>query len=1802
MADQKFKLTLNGNLDPGKSFEEQEIAKYFKIKESYKLSADRSESSRHPLELTDSDIVQIETSSGLEWICLADDIPAIYGEESNKNRADGVETYHMNPEIRSRGGGARSGEDKIKNAILNIIIPEGAKITAQALAKKIDEKKCPNPGLFKLDINGNTIPVVEMPSDRVCLLLIHGTISSYESGFANIDSALWAKMMNLYDGHIYAFNHKTLTKSPIENTLELIQGLPDSIMLDIISHSRGGLVADTLARCDYRNDVIGFSKDDIHLMETEFDDDDQVDYVDRIIQAMKDLNEEANKKRVSINKIVRVACPAAGTILLSKRLDHYLNAILSLLGLAVGSKLNPIYQYVKLFLLKVVEEKSNPESFPGLWSMVPGSTFQVINNRNTKLSSHLVSISGDSKIGGGFLHSLSVILTNLYYWRENDFVVNTNSMTKGLINRRTHVFFKIQNKKIDHFSYFKEETHMKIVLSALNNQSIQNVSWTSIRKSFTKRGIVFKLADMGVLKPKLESGKRPIVILVPGIMGSNIYHKEDRKWLDFEEINKGALGSSLNVSNYKDTSADSIISDFYEDFHDFLTDNHHDVVVHPFDWRQSLSNSVGKLDEVIERVMSHNQPVRIVAHSMGGLLVRQWKIEKDQAWKKFRAKVDSRFIMLGTPWKGSHLLMEVFTGDSNRVKQLHLLDFKHNKRQLLESLFKHQGLFDLLPITDDTLDQQETWDKVYDAAGKRNMAKITDQGHLPYYRKFKSDVSPHLKIDALDSEYIYYVAGKNKKTINNYEIKRSFFRGKYVDYEHTEEGDGSVTWETGIPEGLNPEHLYYVNVEHGNLANDKDIFLGLLEIIEKGKTRQSSFSKSKIKRGSSRGGASQKEFTSINEVPLLDSDPLNNIFGISTYEDEVEEEQTVLEVEVFNGDLKWSKFPVMVGHFKHDGIVSAERALDKYLGNKLSERHLMGFYPGNIGEQDIIFDHEVSPIGAVIIGLGDKDDLTGFNLAKSVEKAMLKYAVFFRDNKMDLDNHEEVSTSISTLLIGSNYGKLPMKESIRSILLGIINANAIIGQFESLKKIKKVEFVDYYEDNAYQCYKILQEIRDEKNTVKIVLEDEICIGYRNKRRLLRDESRSWWQSFSTELKIEDVYDKDCKKREVEYLDFGTYNNQASASQDRLYVNISLARYIAEELSTEERWDPVNSKVIFEMLLPNRYKDFIRNHRNIEWRVNEAAAAFPWEMFHDFAFGDNPTFTESGLIRQLYSDDSNIRPALVRKNNALVIANPLFKKDGLPTLPGARDEGEAVVKILEDHKFAVTDKIEKGPLEIIKSLFSGEFKVLHIASHGLYNFSEGKVGIAIGDGQLLTPGTINQLSAIPEFVFINCCFSGKTVAEDEGYSKSRNMLAANIGTQLIKMGVKAVVVAGWAVNDNAAQVFAKSLYEELLDGAFFGDAVKKARYDCYHAYKDYNTWGAYQCYGDQFYSLTPGGKSYGDKGNLSLENEIIMELDNLLSSAKSLEISIGDRSSIDWIYDKMQTLVKRADTLDKYTSEIIEREAYILTYLGRYAQAVLKYKELFSRDKGMYNVDSLDTYCNIRAKNLLSCTDDHCIITGDNIQSVLSDMKSITLVGKGSRRLSTMGSTYKRAAMLGVDKPEIRKYLEESANLYHSAAIPLGLDKRSSIYQITSFLTISSFCNAGLKNPKIEIENKLEKSVKDYLTKWLEITDKASSDRTNIYDQLAKIQLRMASIIAGEVDKELKIDKKILTDEIIDLYHKQISRCINLKDLIGEVEWIEFHLFMCTEFKKEFKDCIPYFKKMKAFIEPYYKNSEHEDLG
>ena len=82
------------------------------------------------------------------------------------------------------------------------------------------------------------------------LLFIHGIFSSCEAGFAGIghDDSTWPQLRDRYVNRIIGFDHPTGLVGPDENAKWFLDQIPNvELDLDIVCHSRGGLVARSIA-------------------------------------------------------------------------------------------------------------------------------------------------------------------------------------------------------------------------------------------------------------------------------------------------------------------------------------------------------------------------------------------------------------------------------------------------------------------------------------------------------------------------------------------------------------------------------------------------------------------------------------------------------------------------------------------------------------------------------------------------------------------------------------------------------------------------------------------------------------------------------------------------------------------------------------------------------------------------------------------------------------------------------------------------------------------------------------------------------------------------------------------------------------------------------------------------------------------------------------------------------------------------------------------------------------------------------------------------------------------------------------------------------------------------------------------------------------------------------------------------------------------------------------------------------------------------------------------------------------------
>ncbi|MBK8461334.1 MAG: hypothetical protein IPL43_15120 [Micropruina sp.] len=102
--------------------------------------------------------------------------------------------------------------------------------------------------------DGNAPDLTEADWQRLAvgrsLWFVHGTFVTAHTSFQAFPPAILASLSNAYGGRVAALDHHTLGVSPLENVEALAASMPDGLELevDLVCHSRGGLVGRALAR------------------------------------------------------------------------------------------------------------------------------------------------------------------------------------------------------------------------------------------------------------------------------------------------------------------------------------------------------------------------------------------------------------------------------------------------------------------------------------------------------------------------------------------------------------------------------------------------------------------------------------------------------------------------------------------------------------------------------------------------------------------------------------------------------------------------------------------------------------------------------------------------------------------------------------------------------------------------------------------------------------------------------------------------------------------------------------------------------------------------------------------------------------------------------------------------------------------------------------------------------------------------------------------------------------------------------------------------------------------------------------------------------------------------------------------------------------------------------------------------------------------------------------------------------------------------------------------------------------------
>jgi len=1449
----------------------------------------------------------------------------------------------------------------------------------KALMLAIENKLKPGAGLYRWSGSSGSVDDLKpagAPKDfadadeaakKPILVFLHGTGSSTLGSFGALRASgpdLWAALEHKYPDNVYAFEHRTLSDSPITNALELARALPRFAHISLVTHSRGGLVGDLLCLADFASLIERYRFD--KRFEGIGDADADADEIKRVKgeldsahaghrAELRELAELLRNKQFTIRRYVRAASPAHGTLLASGNFDLFLSGLLTLIGQVPFLFGSPIYSAFKRVVIDIAKNRTNPHLVPGIEAMLPDSPMaSLLREAPVRPGIEMAVIAGDIQ-GGNLLKRLGVLLTDFIFFDniDNDLVVDTPAMLAGIAPKAGARVLFDRGADVSHFRYFANQ-----------DTRVAMRDWLICDKPASLK-VFHPLPDrienlqalQRAISREAQAEDRPVVVVLPGVMGSHLrVGAKDRVWLDVIDIAAGGLDKI--AWGKSGVEAEELFGMFYGALCAKLAESHR-VETFAYDWRQPMDVLAERLGEFLDRLLKQTrQPIRLLAHSMGGLVVRSCIHKRRAVMDALMKRDGARLVMLGTPNQGAHSMVENLLGKGTTLRTLVRLDLAHSMQEVLDIVAGFRGALQLLPKPGfkDIFQGQSDGGGFYDYQVAGTWGAFKPKLSDLWFGNGKVGQPAQ---DTLDSaSWLWTQDGKATPALPaDYEKKASYVFGVArntpcgVREENgrlrmvgTTRGDGTVTWESGRIGGIG--QFFYMHAEHGDLLATKEHFPALVELLTTGNTGQLP-----------KTPPATRDIELAQPV-LYDAGPptADNIdaaeralLGGSMRQRAMPRPKRRLEVCVKADDLRFLDDPILVGHYQQDPITGPEALVDReLLDGELSERHSLGLYAGPRGTATVVlripneFERRRGSMrGAVVTGLGSYDTpLSQADLTSAVRAGVLRYLL----QMVDVLGKEECEVTLATLLIGYNSSaNLSIGASVEALVRGVIDANASFYETTRLNlRVAKLQIVELYLDTAITAVYELRQMADklaaaaERHGTLLVCQHELERGESARQRLFDSRSVSYWprlvvtdadrddetcppECFARQCPPECYEDPcDCDDADDDAKDGGSDGKSGGTAgtkrpqdgdsrariADRLRYLYIGARARAESVAQQRQpglietlvrqqihvktWQEDIGRMLFQLMVPHDFKDAARQMDRLVLVVDSYTANLPWElMLADDPSGRDadrrPLALRTAVVRQLASSRFRRQVRQVMNHEALVIGNPSVagfgaafprpkgrKRDDPPQLPGAQTESEAVALALGGLGYNVQRVIgeEAVAIEVFARLYQRPYRILHISAHGVFGVrhQDGRLrsGVVLSDGLLITAAEIEAMESVPELVFLNCCHLGTV---DTPVGRGANRLAASVSRELIAIGVRCVIVAGWAVDDDCARVFGQTFYEQLLlRGRNFGDAVFEARQAAWKHNPADITWGAFQAYGEPGWLAEPRADGAGAGGD------------------------------------------------------------------------------------------------------------------------------------------------------------------------------------------------------------------------------------------------------------------------------------------------------------------------------------------------
>lgn len=326
---------------------------------------------------------------------------------------------------------------------------------------------------------------------------------------------------------------------------------------------------------------------------------------------------------------------------------------------------------------------------------------------------------------------------------------------------------------------------------------------------------------------------RNIVVLIPGIMGSRLTHKNaagkvEEIWpgspgdlifpyKDFDKLNDATEGAIKATDIIR-----SSVIDVYGKFIEYLgtigfreTGTPQSLWVYPYDWRVDNARSAQGLADLLTKIGSEKpeeeKAIHLIAHSMGGLVARYY-LESTAFNAHPQKKLIKSLITLGTPHRGSPFALSAALGKEKR------LFLSAKQVSIIANNPAFAALYQLMPTT-----EPFAWDGSPDRVmepldfetltTKLSLQPVNAKAAVTFYNSLKS-------MPSQTGVRYFFFYGTRIETPTATRVRLSPVDREIIHWKQEGAGDGTVPiWSAHIS-GVQG---YPVGGEHGSLFKDNSL-------------------------------------------------------------------------------------------------------------------------------------------------------------------------------------------------------------------------------------------------------------------------------------------------------------------------------------------------------------------------------------------------------------------------------------------------------------------------------------------------------------------------------------------------------------------------------------------------------------------------------------------------------------------------------------------------------------------------------------------------------------------------------------------------------------------------------------------------------------------------------------------------------------------------------------------------------------------------------------------------------------------